>query len=97
MLKLAVSLRRCHKFAGNALIERSSGVGTRVSQLRQPQFTQVAEITELNCYNRYFLEERYAIPLSNDIHNWIRKLMFSSFRSSATHHLDINGGRIGQD
>jgi hypothetical protein len=23
---------------------------------------QVAEITELNCYNRYFLEERYATP-----------------------------------
>ena len=35
MLKLAVSLRRCHKFAGNSLIERSSGFGTRVAQLRR--------------------------------------------------------------
>jgi hypothetical protein len=62
VLKLAVTLRRCHKIVGNSLIERSSGVGTRVTQLRQPQLTQVAEITELNCYNRYFFQERYATP-----------------------------------
>lgn len=35
MLKLAVSLRRCHKYAGNSLIEWSSGFGTRVAQLRR--------------------------------------------------------------
>jgi hypothetical protein len=33
-----------------------------VTLSRRPQITQVAEITELNCYNHYFVEERYATP-----------------------------------
>jgi len=34
----------------------------RVTQLPQSQLTQVAEITEQNCYNCGFLQERYATP-----------------------------------
>jgi len=63
VLKLAVSLRRCYKFGGNSLIEQSSGVGTRLTQLPKPRLTQVAEIWESNCHNRDFLQERYATPL----------------------------------
>jgi hypothetical protein len=44
------------------LIEQSSGVGTRLTQLPKPPLAQAAEIREPNSCNRYFLRERYVTP-----------------------------------
>jgi hypothetical protein len=34
----------------------------RVKKLRLPKLAQVSEISELNCYNRYFWQKKYAHP-----------------------------------
>jgi hypothetical protein len=42
-----------------------TGIATaayNLTKLSRQQVAQVAEITELHCYNRYFWQKRYATP-----------------------------------
>jgi hypothetical protein len=54
--------RQCGKRRRNSLILCAYQLAVRIVKGRQPKRAQVPEITELNCYNRYFRQQKYAHP-----------------------------------